>query len=193
MSYRSDNLASYDRSLLSSVPGPTRAEKQEGYNVDLLEEGRDRRAPSPPTNGAASDHNGTLLDYSPGAMSYARKDGPTTTTNDYEPIEKRVPWYRTRKGIIGIVMALLVIIAAAVGGGVGGTRHSSKSASSNNATTTSGVGQSASNGTEQGVGESNSTSTSTLPPSSNTLGQVATLAPTQTRLPVRRNGGRGVA
>ncbi|KAH9062640.1 hypothetical protein EDB83DRAFT_2385205 [Lactarius deliciosus] len=174
MSYRSDSLGGYDHTLLSSVPGPTRAEKQEGYNVDLLEESRDRRAPSPPPNGAASDHNGTLLDYSPGAIGSARKEDPiTATTNDYEPVEKRVPWYRTRKGLIGIVVVVLVVIAAAVGGGVGGTRHSSHSAN-NNATT--GVGQSANSAApslEEGSPASSTTSSS---PSSNTIGQ-ATTAP----------------
>ncbi|KAH9056440.1 hypothetical protein EDB87DRAFT_1636948 [Lactarius vividus] len=180
MSYRSESLGGYDHTLLSSVPDPTRAEKQEGYNVDLLEESRDRRVPSPPAHGAASDHNGTLLDYSPGAMSFARKEDPNTaTTNDYEPVEKRVPWYRTKKGIIGIAVAVFVIIAAAVGGGVGGTRHSSHSA--NNSTTTSGVGH-------QGLGEASPTST-TSAPSSNTIGQAETTKPA----PSGGIGGRGFA
>ncbi|KAH9170723.1 hypothetical protein EDB89DRAFT_1976537 [Lactarius sanguifluus] len=176
MSYRSDSLGGYDHTLLSSVPGPTRAEKQEGYNVDLLEESRDRRAPSPPTNGAASDHNGTLLDYSPGAIGLARKEDPTTAaTNDYEPVEKRVPWYRTRKGLIGIVVVVLVVIAAAVGGGVGGTRHSSNSSDNNNATT-NGVGQSA-NSVTPSLGEGSPASSTTPPPASNTIGQAQTTSP----------------
>ncbi|KAI9430862.1 hypothetical protein H4582DRAFT_2014538 [Lactarius indigo] len=166
MSYRKDSLGGYDHSLLSSVPGPTRAEKQEGYNVDLLEESRDHRAPSPPTNGATSDHNGTLLDYSPGAVSFARKEDPKTATmNDYEPVERRVPWYRTRKGIIGIVVVAIVIIAAAVGGGVGGTQHHSNNATKSNAT--NGVGQSANN-SSQSVDQSNSTSSSSSLHSINT-------------------------
>ncbi|KAH9003680.1 hypothetical protein EDB86DRAFT_2826262 [Lactarius hatsudake] len=173
MSYRSDSLGGYDHTLLSSVPDPTRAEKQEGYNVDLLEESRDRRAPSPPTNGAASDHNGTLLDYSPGAIGLARKEDPiTAATNDYEPVEKRLPWYRTRKGLIGIVVVVVVIIAAAVGGGVGGTRHSSHPAN-NNATT--GVEQSGNSATLEEGGPTSSASTSSSP-SSNSIGQ-ATSAP----------------
>jgi hypothetical protein len=165
MSYRSDNHASYDHTLLSSVPDPTRAEKQEGYNVGLLEESRDRRAPSPPANGAAPEQNGGALDYSPGAVSYARKEEPAAT-NEYEAVEKRVPWYRTRKGMIGIgVVALLIIIGAAVGGGVGGSHHSH---SSNNNNSTNEVGQS--NNT-QGVDKSgNSTSTSPTPTSSSTVG-----------------------
>jgi len=158
MSYRNDNLASYDHTLLSSVPGPTRAEKQEGYNVGLLEDSRDRGDPSPPANGTASEHHGGVLDYSPGAVSYARKEDPPTT-NDYEPVDKRVPWYRTRKGIIGIVVAILVIIAAAVGGGVGGTRHSSHSTHNSSGN----IGQSGSNGTEQGAASSASPTSSGIP------------------------------
>ncbi|KAH9031894.1 hypothetical protein EDB85DRAFT_1957832 [Lactarius pseudohatsudake] len=182
MSYRSDSLGGYDHTLLSSVPGPTRAEKQEGYNVDLLEESRDRRAPSPPANGAASDHNGTLLDYSPGAIGSARKEDPiTATTDDYEPVEKRVPWYRTRKGLIGIVVVVLVR-------GVGGTRHSSTLPT---ATPSTGVGQSA-NSAAPGVGEGSSTSSTASSPSSNTLGQAETARP-QPSGGVTGVGSRGFA
>jgi hypothetical protein len=160
MSYRSDNhAASYDHTLLSSVPDPTRAEKQEGYNVGLLEASRNRSDP-PPANGAVSDHNGGVLDYSPGAVSYARKEDPPTTS-DYEPVEKRVPWYRTKKGVIGIVVALLVIIAAAVGGGVGGTRHSSHS--SKNGDSSTGVGQGVQSVSEAGSTASTSSSASPSP------------------------------
>jgi len=173
MSYRSDNHTSYDHTLLSSIPDPTRAEKQEGYNVGLLEESRDRRAASPPTNGAAPVQNGAVLDYSPGAVSYARKEVPPTT-NEYEAVEKRVPWYRTRKGRIGIiVVVLLVIIAAAVGGGVGGSHHSHSS--KNNANNTTEVGQSSNN--TQGIGQSgNSTSTSTSSSSSSPAPSVGGLS-----------------
>ncbi|KAN0141946.1 hypothetical protein V8E53_000408 [Lactarius tabidus] len=171
MSYRSDNHASYDHTLLSSVPDPTRAEKQEGYNVGLLEESRDRRAPSPSANGAAPEQNGAAaLDYSPGAVSYARKEEPTAT-NEYEAVDKRVPWYRTRKGMIGIVVvALIIIIAAAVGGGVGGSHHSHSS--KNNANGSNEVGQSSNNtqGLGQGANSTSTTPTSTTPSSSATVG-----------------------
>ena len=36
MSYPSDNHASYDQALLSSVPGPTRQEKQVRTNPNLI-------------------------------------------------------------------------------------------------------------------------------------------------------------
>ncbi|KAF8269598.1 hypothetical protein EI94DRAFT_1799014 [Lactarius quietus] len=171
MSYRSDTHGSYDHTLLSSVPGPTRAEKQEGYDVDLLDGSRDRRAPTPPTNGVPSEPNGaTALDYSPGAVSYARKEESAAATNEYEAVEKRVPWYRTRKGIIAIAVVLLVIIiAAAVGGGVGGSHHSShssaKSANITQQPSNNSTGVPSSNAT-QGTGPaSNSSSSSSAPPS----------------------------
>jgi len=179
MSYRSDNHASYDHTLLSSVPDPTRAEKQEGYNVNLLEESRDRRAITLPTNGAAPEQNGAVLDYSPGAVSYARKE-ELPTTNEYEAVEKRVPWYRTRKGKIGIAaVLLLIIIAAAVGGGVGGSHHSHSS--KNNANGTTEVGQT--NNNTQGVnqaGSSSSTTSTSLSPSQSVGGLSQGLAPSPT-------------
>ncbi|KAI0299045.1 hypothetical protein B0F90DRAFT_1730316 [Multifurca ochricompacta] len=166
MSYRNDSNAGYDHTILSSVPDPTRAEKQEGYNVDLLEESRNPRAITPP-NGLSSDQHGPTIDYSPGAVSYARKE---ESRSDHEPVTPRVPWYRTRRGIIGIVVAVVIVVGAAVGGGVGGTRHSSHSSNSN---ASNGVGQSGSgNGAQQGVGVANSSTTSPPSPSSGVIDQV---------------------
>ncbi|KAH9980577.1 hypothetical protein BJV74DRAFT_887734 [Russula compacta] len=125
MAYRNDNSASYDRTLLSSVPDPTRAEKQEGYNLDLLDEGRDRRAPTPPDSNSGppqDQQQGTTVGYSPGAVGYARKEG---LENGHGPVVAKVPWYRTKWGIIGIVVVLVLIIGGVVGGAVGGTQHSS--------------------------------------------------------------------
>ncbi|KAI0255587.1 hypothetical protein BJV78DRAFT_1279327 [Lactifluus subvellereus] len=160
MSYRTDSAAGYDQSLLSSVPGPTRAEKQEGYNVDLLEEARNRRPLSPP-NGVGPDQSGAGLDYSPGAVSYARKEEPPD--RHYETGIRKVPWYRRRWGIVVIVVVALLIIGGAVGGGVGGTRHGShphstnnngtgSTGSSNNGTTSVGQNKSQGNDTSQGTG-----------------------------------------
>ena len=209
MSYRNDNDAGYDRTLLSSVPDPTRAEKQvrgpqlcailsilpipvsrisklteschdlpffplsfplfylhtypslarfprppiynsvlairsfsfsfsvafsqEGYNVDLLDEGRDRRGTTPSNDLApTSDHqHGPTVGYSPGAVSYARKE--EVASNGLEPVIPKVPWYRTRRGVIFIVIGVVLIIAAIVGGAVGGTHHSSHHTTPSNA------------------------------------------------------------
>ena len=44
--------------------------------------------PASPTNSVASEQSGAALDSGPGTVSYA----------SFEPIDKRVPWYRRRKG-----------------------------------------------------------------------------------------------
>ncbi|KAI0270576.1 hypothetical protein BC834DRAFT_967341 [Gloeopeniophorella convolvens] len=181
MSFRQDKVASYDHSLLSAVPDPTRAEKQEGYNVDLLEEGRNGRAATPPPPAASEHGQGAPFDYSPGAVGYARNG--SSTQDLPEPVKPKTPWYRTKYGIIGIIVALLVIIAAAVGGGVGGTQHHHHSDASNNATNQEGQ-----SGGQQGVGGSSSSgasSTSSAPSG----GQSQGVAPVQTP----RSFGRNVA
>jgi hypothetical protein len=99
-----------------------------------------------------SDQSGTAIDYSPGAVSYARKEAPLDDRCDVVP--RKVPWYRRKWGMIGIVVAVLVIIGGAVGGGVGGTRHSSHpnknagtSTTATNNTTTNGIGEKSNAGT----------------------------------------------
>lgn len=92
----------YDQDLLAAAPKPTKEERQEGYNVNLL--GEERTATVPLAHSTDLEH-GTKEEY---------------------PISKpAIPFYRTRKGkiIIGVII-VLVVIAAAVGGGVGGTRKS---------------------------------------------------------------------
>ncbi|THH07716.1 hypothetical protein EW146_g9229 [Bondarzewia mesenterica] len=110
----------YDQRLLASAPKVTRAEKQGGYNVDLLEEGRRHGSASPPPNASpVSEHGGPSQDIIMPATATAYTSS------------KR-PWYRTRAGIIGLVVLALVIIGAVIGGAVGGTRsnHHSSSVSS---------------------------------------------------------------
>ncbi|EIM84371.1 uncharacterized protein STEHIDRAFT_132732 [Stereum hirsutum FP-91666 SS1] len=195
--------SSYDQSLLANAPEVTRAEKQEGYNVDLLEEGRPRGAASP-----AIAHTSDNLDPSStsrafegpgprGAGGYTRtldSDPTTYPANGTTNLGTKRPWYRTRTGIIAIVIIVLVIIGAVVGGAVGGTRHKSSnnavvpsptasasssasgasSAESAGATSTGsefpgsvGVGTAAASTTTsdgQGVGESNGSSTAAATP-----------------------------
>jgi len=149
MSYRRNDTtnATYDRALLSSVPDPTRAEKQEGYNVDLLDEGRDRRAPTPPDN-VTSEQHGPTNGYSPGAVAIARKQqeqGQLLENGGLKPV--KVPWYRTRWGVTAIVIVILLIIGAVVGGAVGGTHHSSHPHNNGNGNTNSGSNSGNTNGT----------------------------------------------
>lgn len=117
MSYRNDASTAYDSTLLSSVPDPTRAERQEGYNVDLLDERPDRSPPAP-----APDRQPLTDGYSAGAaVAYAHKEGQLG--NGAERTGAKGPWYRTRWGITAIVIVIVLIVAGAVGGAVGGSHH----------------------------------------------------------------------
>jgi len=51
--------------------------------------------------------------YSPGAVSYACKE--ESASKGHEPVVARVPWYRTRRGIVVVVAILIVVIGALVG------------------------------------------------------------------------------
>jgi len=149
MPRRNDTNVLYDRSLLSSVPDPTRAEKQEGYNVDLLGEGRDR-----PPDPAPTDQQPLTEGYSPGAVALAHKDGQLE--NGTKPA--KVLWYRTRWGITAIVILIILIIGGVVGGVVGGTHHSSSRNANSTSNGTVGNEGGSGNGTS-----SNSSTTSSIP------------------------------
>jgi len=151
MSSHNDYSVGCDHTLSSSVPDPTRAEKQEGYNVGL-EDGRDGRAPSLPEGAGAPAVRGTTLEYL----------GPIVAIDElsrapYGPAiaaQKVQPWYRRKWGIIGITVVAL-IIGGAVGGAVGATHHSSHSVSvqdisGSNGTVPSG-NSSSTNGTANGT------------------------------------------
>jgi len=147
----------------------------------LLDEGRDRHAPTPPEP-ASTDQQPLTEGYSPGAVALARKDGQLE--NGPTPAVTKGPWYRTRWGITAIVIIIILIIGGAVGGAVGSTHHSSSkttgngtvgSGSSNNTSTsaTSGSsvvtdtvnhrGTSTSSGGGGGGGDSNSGPTTQAP------------------------------
>ncbi|KAF8487172.1 hypothetical protein DFH94DRAFT_687643 [Russula ochroleuca] len=167
MSHRNDTT--YDRSLLSSIPKPTRAEKQEGYNIDLLDEGRDRAATT-----AQEVQTGATDGYSPGAIGLARKEGQL---ENGDHVAKKAPWYRTRWGMITIVIIIILIIGGAVGGAVGGTHHSNSHSGSNGGDNT---GRPNTTSTTIGGSQNAGTQISALAPSSSltTTGPTPTPAPT---------------
>ena len=107
-------------------------------------------------------HDPSMVGYSPGAVSYTRKEG--LASEGHEPVVARAPWYRTRRGIIIIVAIIIVVIGAVVGGIVGGTHHSSKPKGD-----TAGQQQNSGNGsttsTQQGQ-ESNTVGSGAAPTSS---------------------------
>jgi len=138
--------SSYDRDLLASAPVATRQERQEGYNVDLLEKG-DGPARTPSGRG------------SPVPVSLKEQTLPTpqrrTTDETSSPSLKRAtPFWRTGKGIGLIVIAIIVILGAVIGGAVGGTvgknHHSNSATSGGSASMTSGSSPSQGVGTDSG-------------------------------------------
>ncbi|KAI0334209.1 hypothetical protein GY45DRAFT_1318674 [Cubamyces sp. BRFM 1775] len=98
----------YDERLLASAPVATRAEKQEGYDINLFKEqqpiGREPTVSPPPLPVLSANHSSAeVAGYSPYAQPPA------------------LPWYRTRKWLFIFFFAAIVIIAAVIGGAVGGT------------------------------------------------------------------------
>ncbi|KIJ36448.1 hypothetical protein M422DRAFT_261191 [Sphaerobolus stellatus SS14] len=170
--------AGYDQSLLQATPEVTRAERQGGYNVDLLNDDGRPRPQRSATQRTAASHSQSVRAASaresarhpsafPGKEAYVPSlpvpitAAPTRSTN--------VPWFRTTRGIIALAIIVIVIVGAVVGGAVGGTvGHKNKGVS----------GQST--GTHQGQAPSstsNSTSTSTSTPASAAAQGEVTLSP----------------
>ncbi|KAI6118420.1 hypothetical protein F5141DRAFT_618358 [Pisolithus sp. B1] len=114
----------YDQNLLVDAPEASRAQLQEGYNVNILEGGRTQRSPSvrspvgsatpappPPVPQGplvlAAAENGSKEQFVESGGAYASKP--------------RTGFWRSRNGTITIFVIILVVIGAVVGGAVGGT------------------------------------------------------------------------
>ncbi|KDQ52454.1 hypothetical protein JAAARDRAFT_198367 [Jaapia argillacea MUCL 33604] len=111
---------SYDAALLAAAPVATRAEKQEGYNVDLLDNGRPNRA--------ASTSPGPATVLTPHRSDPELAASKERYANGLSPSSSaKVPFWRTTKGLIILVVVAIVIIGAVVGGAVGGTAGKKKS------------------------------------------------------------------
>jgi len=144
----------YDESLLQIAPRITKADRQQGYSVDVLERGAQsnfygpRFGPSPPGRQPFSQGYGQTrfqqsqpprqpasypYDY-PAPPSLERADyysapAPSNqpdiyTVNPYKPPKK--PWFRTTRGIVIIFIIILVLVGAAVGIALGVTAAKSK-------------------------------------------------------------------
>ncbi|KAI0668962.1 hypothetical protein C8Q78DRAFT_1043924 [Trametes maxima] len=152
--------SAYDERLLASAPAATRAEKQEGYDVDLLDERRAARGASttpPPVAVLSANH----AKAEAGGYAYSQPSA--------------VPWYRTRKWVLILVLGGLVVIGAVVGGAVGGTvGHNNKN--SNNVATgdTGGGGASGPAVSEAGGGSGQAASKSQDTASATTTSATAT-------------------
>lgn len=145
---------SYDASLLASAPKATREMVQEGYNPYILDAQTQARSKSSQIAPAAVENG----ENSQPPSKEAHLNTRTTP---------KLPFYRTRTGIIIISLVALAILAAIIGGAVGGTRHSSHAinsvsslSSSSSSSSSSATASSNSNGA-QGVGSGTSTTTTT--------------------------------
>jgi len=129
----------YDENLLEEAPAATRAQLQEGYNVDLLDERRPQRSRSthvpnatPPVSSTTPRPNVPVL----GSQEKFQERGSSPSPSS----KKRLPFWRTTAGIITIVVVVIVIIGAVVGGAVGGTvgkHHSDAAVSSSSSSSAS--------------------------------------------------------
>ncbi|KAI6164014.1 hypothetical protein EDD17DRAFT_409469 [Pisolithus thermaeus] len=160
----------YDQNLLVDAPEASRAQLQEGYNVDILEGGRSRRSPSvrspagsatpappaaappPPVSQGplvlAAAENGSKEQFVESGGAYASKP--------------RTGFWRSRNGIIIIFVIILVVIGAVVGGAVGGTTKKALV----NSTGMSNSTQASPNIESAGSTGTTSTTTSSTPPTS---------------------------
>ncbi|KIK55645.1 hypothetical protein GYMLUDRAFT_833975 [Collybiopsis luxurians FD-317 M1] len=114
-------MSSYDASLLASAPQATNAMKREGYDPHLLEQ--EQKATAAQARAANGNGSGSASDLN--AKEYPPY--PHTNANDrgFPSARRQTPFWRTRNGIIFIVVLSAVVLAAVIGGAVGGTRHKS--------------------------------------------------------------------
>ena len=118
--------------------------------MDLLDEGRDRRAPTPPApDRQPTDQQPLTEGYSPGAVALAQKEG--YLENGARHAGAKGPWYRTRWGVTAIVIVIILIIGAIVGGVVGGTHHSSHKSNGGNSSVSTTGNPNSNNGTNNGT------------------------------------------
>lgn len=110
----SSQNGAYDQNLLDEAPAATRAQRQEGYKVDLLDDRPTRPASTQPLKPPQPIPSDTDVETSsltqekvPGAATYASR--PTQS------------FWRTRNGKITLFVIAIVVIGAVVGGAVGGT------------------------------------------------------------------------
>lgn len=126
--------SSYDQGLLASAPAATRVQLQEGYTTDILDS---------PHGGSTSPHPTPLAPSHFAPQSDPELDSVSASKelNGHSSKTKTVPFWRTTKGIVLIILAIIVVLGAVIGGAVGGTRKTKNATAASPAvTTTSGSG-----------------------------------------------------
>jgi len=99
----------YDARLLDSAPKATRAEKQEGYNVNLLASDNSESPMNPRPQAVTTDGHGSI------------ETGVPPNKEGYISSHPPVPWYRQNRWRIAMLIGAIIVIGAVVGGAVGGT------------------------------------------------------------------------
>ncbi|KAF9260978.1 hypothetical protein L218DRAFT_961875 [Marasmius fiardii PR-910] len=173
----------YDQSLLAEAPTSTKQMRQEGYDPAIL------KAPSP-VNRTALENRDLESGLSTGAskerLAAVGGSGASPT-----PTPRPVPFFRTKKGVAVIIVAVLVVIGVVIGGAVGGTRKKSKPndvVSNPGATVGNGGGGGSGSGSgiegspEKGAGGGNGSSSAVgiSPASTSANGNGVVQAPTST-------------
>ncbi|KAG1761796.1 hypothetical protein EDD22DRAFT_617779 [Suillus occidentalis] len=152
----------YDQNLLDEAPAATRAQRQEGYKVDLLDDRPTRPAstqplkpPQPIPSDPDIESSSLTQEKVPGVATYASR--PTQS------------FWRTRNGKIAIFVIAIVVIGTVVGGAVGGTVGkigSNNNTPPQNAATGSFTTSDTSTGTDSSTPTSNKTGVTPTTPTS---------------------------
>ncbi|KAG1750437.1 uncharacterized protein EDB91DRAFT_1244022 [Suillus paluster] len=161
----------YDQNLLDEAPAATRAQRQEGYNVDLLDDRPNRPLSTQPlqTPPPQITHRDTDVE-----SNSQEKVVPGAVTNASPPTKS---FWRRRNGIITIFVIVVVVLGAVIGGAVGGTvgKHSSTTSTNAASTTIPGV-QPTSSAASGGAAPATDTPTAAQP----TAGRSTTTSSTPT-------------
>lgn len=119
----------YDQNLLDEAPVATKAQRQEGYNVDLLDDRPVRPTSTQPLQSPRTIPSDVDLESS--SLTREKIVPGVAATHASRPTQS---FWRTRNGKITIFVVAIIIIGAVVGGAVGGTVG--KTSSNNNIAST---------------------------------------------------------
>jgi len=140
------NTGLYDVNLLHAAPDASTAQKQAGYNVDLL--AASQQKDGPPDDPVLSTSN-----HDPVHPFRREKDSHLPTRSPLNGTEEKVPFWRRKTGRIVLALLAIVIVGAVVGGAVGGvlSHKSKKSSGDNSGMGSDGSGNSSGSDTNQGT------------------------------------------
>lgn len=116
----------YDQSLIAQAPDITKSDRQEGYDINLVEQSR--KTPfSPPDGPLTRTTNPPAVPPASGSHSSLEKSAvtPQSASNAYSnnfTKSKSTPWYRTTKGLAIMIIVAFVVVGVIVGVAVGVTQ-----------------------------------------------------------------------